>query len=238
MPTTIAPAIQVPRRLFRRGAAAGAVMRASGRLRRSACASWRGAGLGYKARRASRNPEAMARAVATEKLDARPSVDGPDPTGKRRRLNLAETTQHAGGRARTRRGRAQPPGEQPRELLRAPARMPVLELDDADDLFGSRQRGRNRASALLDQADVSLAHGTVGATHGRSGVRSRTRHRASTRSNSARSPSSNGRHGFLRRGAATAPEAEVSGGARSFAGEESGGRARRRWASRARVRRR
>jgi hypothetical protein len=35
--------------------------------------------------------------------------------------------------------------------------MPVLVLDDADDdLFGSRQRGRSRASTLLDQADVSL----------------------------------------------------------------------------------
>jgi hypothetical protein len=98
--------------------------------------------------------------VRCRHLDARASVDGPDPHREPLAPHLAEAAQHPRNGRRTRRARPEPLDEDASDLLGAVARVLVPELDDADDdLLGRGERARRGPPALLDEAGVAI--GTV-----------------------------------------------------------------------------
>src|SRR5262245_58681707 len=85
----------------------------------------------------------------------RPSTDQ-IRTGGRRRF-LAETDEDPGHRAPARSAVAEPSLEHLGDLLGAPTRVALTQIDDADhDLLAGRQRARGRSPALLDEAQVAL----------------------------------------------------------------------------------
>src|SRR5207245_2045361 len=89
-------------------------------------------------------------------LDVRPAVNGPDSYRWAPALHLAEASQGARDRALARSGGCESLDQHARDLVRAPARMLIPELEDGEHhVLAGAARGRVRTSALLDQAERS-----------------------------------------------------------------------------------
>src|SRR5205814_6867304 len=87
-------------------------------------------------------------------LDVLSLLDGPQPRERAATLHLAQALEHPRHRALRRRLAPEFHRQDPRDLVGAPARASIAQLDDrGDDILRLRQRARAGPPRLLDQAE-------------------------------------------------------------------------------------
>src|SRR5205085_1141033 len=94
--------------------------------------------------------------VRPRDLDVRTTVNGPDAYRWAPALHFTEAPQGARDRALAWSGGSESLDPHARDLVRAPARMLIAQLEDGEHhVLAGAARGRVRTSALLDQAERS-----------------------------------------------------------------------------------